>query len=74
MEHMRGTNLLFRRSGRTLEEAVQWIALNDNEGDNDSVDMLEGYLTVALVADLWHIHRRTVARLVYRARRDKRGK
>ena len=51
-----------------LDDAVAWIADNDNVGDGDSPDELSTYLTVALVADLFGIEREAVATRVWRRR------
>ena len=34
-------------------DAVRWIAVNDEDGSGHSVEEIAGYLTVALVADVW---------------------
>lgn len=45
--------------------AVAWIALNDNPGDNESLDILSGYVSVALVADLFGVSQYKVAQDVW---------
>jgi hypothetical protein len=53
----------------SYRRAVEWIAANDNAGDNEDVDALSGYLSVLLVADLFDkFDSETVARDVYRER------
>lgn len=47
-----------------LKAAVQWIALNDNAGEKDTVEDTAGYLTVALVADIFGKDTTEVARKV----------
>lgn len=47
-----------------LKAAVQWIALNDNAGEKDTVEDTAGYLTVALVADLFGKDTTEIARKV----------
>ena len=42
-------------------EAVYWIALNDSAGDNDDQDGVAGYISTALVADLWGLDQNEVA-------------
>lgn len=37
----------------TYGDAVRWIADNDATGDNDSVEVVSGYISVVLVADLF---------------------
>jgi hypothetical protein len=49
-------------------DAVLWIANEDNPGDNESVEFLSGYLTVALVADLFGKDQKEVAMAVWRIR------
>lgn len=46
---------------------VQWIALNDNPGENEPEEM-NGYVSVALLADLFGIHPERVVKdvLAYR--------
>lgn len=41
-------------TSRTYRNAVEWIALNDNPGDNQPADIVASYLTVTLVADLFN--------------------
>jgi hypothetical protein len=47
----------------SYREAVEWIALNDDESET-RVAVIEGLTTVALVADLFGRSQRTVARAV----------
>lgn len=56
-------------------EAVAWIALEDGPGDTSSgldfeevFSLVDGNLTVAMVADLWHMNRKKVAVDVLKAR------
>jgi hypothetical protein len=49
-------------------EAVNWIALNDNAGDGEGVREIQGYLSTALVADLFGADPWKVAVDVERAR------
>lgn len=37
----------------TYADAITWIADNDNAGSGESVETIQGYLTVQLVADLF---------------------
>ena len=48
-----------------MEEAFQWIAWNDNPGDKEPPEIIQGYMTVALVADLWGLTKEEVARAVW---------
>jgi hypothetical protein len=41
--------------------AIAWIALNDNLGDDEAEDVLRGYLTVVMVADLFGVEPDRVA-------------
>jgi hypothetical protein len=45
----------------SYKSAVEWIALNDNPGAAELPETLEGYLTVALVADLFGVDLKRVA-------------
>ena len=56
----------------SYREAVSWIALNDSAADllQDTADTIAGYLTVALVADIFGKDRMDVARDVMRAARE----
>ena len=45
-------------------EAMVWIALNDNPGNDDSEEQISDYLTVAMVSDLFNMDRSQVARAV----------
>jgi hypothetical protein len=56
-----------RRPG--YREAVVWIALNDNPGDDHPASVLVEYLTVVLVADLFGREPFQVAADVLKARR-----
>jgi hypothetical protein len=48
--------------------AVKWIAFNDEEGDT-TVSVVKGYLSVALVADVFGKTIQQVAEAVVRQRR-----
>ena len=52
-------------------EAVDWIAMNDSPGDDDSLENLSGLVSVVLVADLFGVDTKTVAGDIL-ARRGKR--
>jgi len=51
------------------KEAVAWIAMNDNPAPDEDVPTTAGYLTVVLVADIWHKTPEDVAADVVRVRR-----
>ena len=50
-------------------EGVAWIAANDNPGDNEDVETLSGYISVALLADLFEVPQEAIATLVWETRR-----
>lgn len=52
----------------TYREAVQWIALNDNPGDDEGVSEIQGYISTLLVADLFGADPSLVALDVVRSR------
>ncbi len=52
----------------SLREAVQWIALNDAAGDDDLPELMAGYISVLLVADLFGKEPIDIARRVYTER------
>jgi hypothetical protein len=47
---------------------IHWIAGNDNDGEDESVAELAGYLTVKMVADCYDMHPSKVAEDVWLAR------
>lgn len=49
--------------------ACQWIADNDNSGSNDTSQEIEGYITAALVADIFGKTPEAVALTVAKIRR-----
>lgn len=58
------------------KDAVEWIALNDNSASYDTSEEIRGYLSVALVADVWRKTDAEVADDVEQARmrwREKNG-
>jgi hypothetical protein len=62
------------RSRASYEKAVEWIALNDNEGDDEDADALAITMTVLLVADLWNRPPLLVAEDVFQYRHSGGGK
>jgi len=52
----------------SYREAVRWIADNDAPADDEPVDVLAGYTTVLLVADVFGREAEDVARDVWRVR------
>lgn len=50
------------------KEAVDWIAFNDNAGSEDQCEDIQGYITVALVADIFGKEDSKVAADVARVR------
>lgn len=58
-----------RRAPKPYAVACAWIAANDNPGEQtDNPESVQGYVTVALVADLYGRTQDEVARDVVRAR------
>jgi len=55
----------------SYRHAVAWIAEVDNAGASDACDaeIVHGYITVGLVADLFGVEQERVARDVVRARK-----
>jgi hypothetical protein len=62
----KGIRTRMKREG--YQFGVAWIANNDNPGDNETAEVIAGYITVALLADLFHKRPATVANdvLTYR--------
>jgi hypothetical protein len=52
----------------TYGAAILWIAENDNDWDNEGAEELSGYISVALVADLFGKSAAEVAQDVYALR------
>lgn len=52
----------------TYGAGLLWIALNDAPADNDNAEQLEGYISVALLADLFGKQAKDVANDVYTLR------
>jgi hypothetical protein len=50
--------------------AIDWIALNDDAGNGDSVQEIADYVTTCLVADLSGKSPETVARAIMRKRKE----
>lgn len=57
-----------RATRPTLTAAIEWIAFNDNPGDDESPETMAGYCTVALVADLFGKRPIDIAERVHRLR------
>lgn len=55
----------------SYREACQWIALNDSAGDDD--DDVQGFVTTALIADLFGVSDEKVAADVIRLRKKERA-
>lgn len=54
----------------TYGDAVRWIAFNDNDGSDDAVPEIAGYISTLLVADLFGAEPYKVAVDVLRTRHD----
>lgn len=52
----------------SLKQAIEWIALNDNAGNGDSVEDVARYVTTALVADLFEVPDERVAERIMKVR------
>jgi hypothetical protein len=52
----------------SYRHAVAWIAHEDAPADGADAEAVEGYISVGLVADLFHVSRERVARDVVRYR------
>jgi hypothetical protein len=59
----------------SLKRAIQWIADNDAVGDNDPIDTLSGLVSVCLVADMFGVDQKEVARRIWNIRNpnDQKG-
>jgi len=53
----------------TLQDAIDWIACNDNAGSDDGPREIEGYVSTALVADVWKRRPQDIAVRVHEVRR-----
>ncbi len=58
----------------TYRAAIEWIAANDSPGDAEPEEALRGYLTVALVADLFSLSCERVAKDVAALRSPEKSK
>ena len=52
----------------SLKRAIEWIDDNDSNGDNDPIEILQGLISVLLVADLFDTDPREIARRIWNAR------
>ena len=57
-----------RQSPKGYKFAVEWIANEDANGDDDPVDVLAGYISVSLAADIYGKTQEQVAQDVYNLR------
>ena len=46
---------------RRYRQLIEWIADNDNPGDNDPLDAVAGYLTVTMLAHTFNLKKTDVA-------------
>ncbi len=56
----------------SYREAVEWIAWNDDGADGPNVEVIDAYVSTALVADLFGVETMKVARDIAR-HREKNG-
>lgn len=56
----------------SIRDAAWWIALNDDPAAHDALreDVVAGYISTCLVADIFGIEREKVARMVIARRRE----
>jgi hypothetical protein len=61
-----------RRSRASYAEGVDWIALNDEAGSSEALaaEVVAGYISTMLLADLFGRDRDEVARAIVRRRRE----
>lgn len=53
----------------SYHEACHWIAVNDNAGNDDSLEEVTEYITVAMLADIWGMETEKVGRDVWGTRK-----
>jgi hypothetical protein len=53
----------------SYHDACYWIAVNDNPGNGDGLEEVTGYITVAMLADIWGLDTEKVGRDVYGTRK-----
>ena len=53
---------------RKYDRLIEWIALNDNTGDDEPIDVLAGSLTVTMIAHCYDVDNKRVAADVYAIR------
>jgi hypothetical protein len=53
----------------SYHEACFWIAMNDNAGNDDSLQEVTDYITVAMLADIWGLETEKVGRDVWGTRK-----
>ena len=53
----------------SYHEACCWIAINDNAGNDDSLQEVTDYITVAMLADIWGLETEKVGREVWGTRK-----
>ena len=53
---------------------IAWIALNDNPGDEEGLEAVSGYISTALLADLFGVDQKTVGQDVmnFRAKNSRK--
>lgn len=59
---------MLNTTAATRNWCIRWIADNDNDGDDEDEEVLAGYLTVQLAADLTNTDPAVIARAVYKRR------
>jgi len=51
-----------------IQDAIDWIACNDNAGSDDGPTEIAGYISTMLVADVWKRRPQDIAERVYEVR------
>jgi len=60
---------LNKKALMSYKDTILWIALNDNAGDDEDVETLSGYISVALAADIFGVPAIKLAKDVKKARK-----
>mgnify|MGYP007049926759 CR=1 FL=1 len=57
----------------SLRSAIEWIAQNDNSGNGDSEEEIAGYVSTALIADLFNKDQNILAKKIANKRQELGG-
>lgn len=58
----------FRHSTRRAGQLVEWIAYNDNNGDDEGPEAIAGYISVTMLAHVYNVPARKIADEVFAIR------